>query len=66
MTPEKIKFPLGAHVYKTGGDYYFEGIVVAAFHKLHGAARYVVENDAGILHIFSERQLELVGRKKKL
>lgn len=49
---------VGARVEKRGGDYTFEGVVVAAFHKRGGEIRFVVENDAGILHIFSEKNLE--------
>lgn len=41
------------HVEKIGGDYKFVGFVVAAFHKLSGARRYVVEDDRGVLHINS-------------
>lgn len=50
-------------VRKTGGDYRFEGVVVAAFYKrdnLH--VRYVVENDDGVLFIFNGSQLHLVDR----
>lgn len=40
--------------------YKFPGTVVAAFHKLDGQERYVVEMDgnAGLLHIFNADQLE--------
>lgn len=51
------KFRIGCRVEKTGGDYYFLGRVVVVFPKLSGKLRYVVENDAGILHIFSEANL---------
>jgi len=44
-------------VRKIGGDYTFEGVVVAVFEKLSGKVRVVVEDDRGVLHIFSERQL---------
>lgn len=54
-----MKFSIGDRVEKTGGDYYFEGKVVAAFQKLSGAERYVVENPAGILHVYSEKNLKL-------
>lgn len=46
-------------VIKTGGDYTFDGTVVAVFQKLSGKTRVVVENEAGILHIFSESNLTL-------
>jgi hypothetical protein len=37
----------------------FEGTVVAVFQKLSGKTRVVVEDDRGILHIFSEANLQL-------
>ncbi len=61
-----MRWPLGvkprynAHdmVCKTGGDYRFYGKVRAVFLKNSGALRYVVENEDGMLFIFSEAQLE--------
>lgn len=53
-------FDVGDPVSKVGGDYRFDGIVVAAFPKLSGARRYVVEDDRGCLHIYSGRCLALV------
>ena len=53
-------FEIGDEVKKTGGDYFFKGIVVASFKKISGEVRVVVENDDGILHIFNEKQLERV------
>ncbi len=50
---------IGDVVEKIGGDYTFVGIVVAAFAKLSGAQRYVVEDDRGVLHIFSAKNLKL-------
>lgn len=44
-------------VRKHTGDYRFHGIIVARFRKLNGVDRYVVENEAGILHIFNASQL---------
>jgi hypothetical protein len=46
-------------VQKVGGDYQFQGYIRAAFPKHSGAYRYVVEDDRGILHIFSAKQLEI-------
>lgn len=46
------------HVMKTGGDYHFEGVVVARFAKVSGQIRYVVENRDGLLFIFNGNQLE--------
>lgn len=51
-------FPVGDKVAKTGGDYSFEGTVVAAFAKLGGEVRYVVEDGRGLLFIFSRRNLQ--------
>jgi len=51
-------FFIGDHVRKIGGDYTFAGIIVASFRKLSGALRFVVEDDRGILHIFSAHNLE--------
>lgn len=44
-------------VRKVGGDYRFDGTVVAVFQKLSGQVRFVVEDDRGVLHIFSEAQI---------
>ena len=52
-----MKYAPGDKVHKVGGDYVFVGTVVAAFRKLSGAERYVVEDDRGLLHIFSEKNL---------
>ena len=51
------QFKVGDLVQKPGGDYRFDGTVVAAFKKLSGAIRVVVEDDRGCLHIFSETNL---------
>lgn len=48
----------GARVRNTGSDYHFEGVIVAIFQKRNGLLRCVVENDDGILHIFSAKNLE--------
>lgn len=48
---------VGDLVAKTGGDYRFDGVVVAAFEKLSGVKRYVVEDDRGILHVYSDSNL---------
>jgi hypothetical protein len=53
-----MKFKVGDNVEKIGGDYQFIGIVVSAFTKISGAVRYVVEDDRGVLHIYSEKNLE--------
>lgn len=55
---EQAKFAVGDSVSKVGGDYRFDGIVVAAFQKLSGVWRYVVEDDRGILHIYGPTNLE--------
>lgn len=48
-------------VEKVGGDYVFKGVVVAAFPKMSGKWRYVVENNEKLLHIFSGKQLKKTG-----
>jgi len=53
MTSIKV----GDKVTKVGGDYRFDGIVVAVFAKLSGTIRFVVEDDRGVLHIYSEKNL---------
>lgn len=53
------KFKIGDKVYKPKG-YKFPGIVVAVFETTNGDIRVVAEmEDNGMLHIFSESQLEL-------
>ena len=55
-----VCFPIGTKVAKVGGDYSFEGVVVAAFQKLSGVVRYVVEDDRGVLHVYSDKVLRRV------
>lgn len=50
-------FKVGERVKKINGDYTFEGEIVSAFKKKSGQIRYVVEDDRGILHIFSPNNL---------
>ena len=53
------KFEIGDKVYKPKG-YKFPGIVVSCFTTTNGDIRVVAElEDNGMLHIFSESQLEL-------
>lgn len=59
MSDEFFVFNYGDAVEKKTGDYSFKGIVVARFRKLSGVARYVIENQDGILHIFSESNLKI-------
>ena len=54
-------YKIGDKVEKTGGDYTFVGIVVSVFQKLSGQIRLVVEDDRGILHIYSEKNLKHVN-----
>lgn len=51
---------VGDFVEKVGGDYDFGGYIVAAFTKLAGEKRYIVENEDRILHIFSEKNLRVL------
>lgn len=49
---------IGDRVKKITGDYKFNGNIVALFTKRDGkSVRVVVENDDGILHIFSEKNI---------
>jgi hypothetical protein len=58
----KIKFKIGDKICKPKG-YTFNGTVVSVFTTLNGEIRVVAEltteNGLGMLHIFSESQLEL-------
>lgn len=51
-------FQVGDPVRKVGGDYSFEGDVTGVIVKRSGKIRYSVEDDRGILHIYSRKQLE--------
>lgn len=53
------EFKVGDRVRKVGGDARFEGVVVAAFRKLGGLVRYVVEDARGLLMIYSAANLEM-------
>lgn len=53
-------FDEGDYVRKDGGDYRFEGWVDAVIVKRSGQVRFVVEDNRGLLFIFSERDLKLV------
>lgn len=59
-----IEPALRDRVTKLGGDYTFRGVVVAVFYKRSGILRYVVENDEGILHIYSRTNLRVVRRRR--
>ena len=48
---------VGDRVIKTGGDYTFEGEVVAVFKKRSGAIRLAVEDDRGVVMIMNESQV---------
>jgi hypothetical protein len=55
--PEWV-YKIGDAVSKKGGDYRFDGDVVTVFRKLSGLIRLVVEDDRGLLHIYSEGNLQ--------
>lgn len=59
----EAQFKVGDLVEKVGGDYTFVGHVVAVFAKLSGAVRLVVEDDRGVLHVYSEKILRAVEAK---
>lgn len=62
MPVDMPAFHVGSSVRKTGGDYRFEGTVVAVFPKLSGQVRYVVEDDRGVLHVYSVKNLAPHGQ----
>ena len=52
---------VGTKVEKVGGDYTFVGVIVSVFTKLNPAhVRYVVEDDRGVLHVYSAKNLRIV------
>lgn len=51
-------FVVGDLVEKIGGDYTFIGYVVSRFNKISGQVRYVVEDDRGVLHVYSFKNLK--------
>ncbi len=57
---KKIEYSVGQRVQKIGGEYALTGTVVAAFAKLSGTIRYVVEADypKGLLHIYGPSNLQ--------
>lgn len=55
----ETQFKVGDKVEKVGGDYTFVGVVVSVFQKLSGAVRLVVEDDRGVLHVYSEKNLRM-------
>lgn len=58
------EFQIGDIVETDGGDFIFKGMIVATFRKRHGAVRYVVEDDRGILRIHSARTIKLLEKGK--
>jgi hypothetical protein len=55
-------FNVNDHVMKVGEDSIFEGYVVSVFFKRNGhTKRYVVENNDGVLHIASQKQLRWIA-----
>lgn len=56
----EYKFKVGDKVCKPEG-YRFDSIIVAVFLTTTNKVRIVAENGDGLLHIFSEKQLEKVN-----
>lgn len=52
------KYEVGQSFEKTGGDYYFSGVIVSVFAKKNGVVRYVGENAQGLLFIFNEDSIK--------
>lgn len=57
MTVAGAVFMLADEVSKVGGDYRFDGIVIGVFKKISGVIRYAVEDDRGVVHIYSDKNL---------
>lgn len=64
QTPtDAARYSVGDLVERVGGDYTYNGFVVAAFRKadkngkMVGQIRYVVQNGDGMLFIFNEQSL---------
>jgi len=57
---EDIDLEVWNTVEKVGGDYTFVGVIIAKFAKLSGATRYVVEDDRGVLHVYSAKILRRI------
>ncbi len=63
MCYDDFKFRIGDKIYKPKG-YRFPGTIVSVFQTTSGEIRYVAElEDNGMLHIFTESQLELLPKK---
>jgi len=60
MIPEEEPpvFLEGNKVSKVGGDYTFNGTVISVFWKNSGKCRYAVEDDRGVIHIYSAANLK--------
>ena len=56
--PEQTRFVVGEHVRTRGVVSRFAGEVVAVFRKRSGAVRYIVEDERGVLLMFSALHLE--------
>lgn len=50
---------IGHRVVKRGGDYDFDGEIVAVIRKRNGAIRFAVEDDRGLLLIMNAKQVGL-------
>lgn len=60
------KFEIGDRVYKTKG-YKFDGIILSVFKNTRGQTRLAVELEHnGMIHIFTEDQLELRSELQNL
>ena len=57
MSMQKSKYKIGQRFKKEGGDYTFEGEIIAVFKKRSGAIRYAGEDDRGLIFIFNESSI---------
>jgi hypothetical protein len=52
-----MNLEIGDRVEKIGTFYIFQGIIVSVFNNLSGEKKFVVEDDQGVLHIYSAKNL---------
>ena len=57
----EARMNVGDRVIKAGGDYIFEGEIVAVFKKRNGVIRLAVEDDRGVVMIMNEGQVKVMA-----
>ena len=61
-TGQPVRIKVGDIVERVNSDYKFVGTIRSVFQKNSGVTRYVVEDDRGILFIWSRKNFEAVGQ----